>query len=86
MRDLLSDGDGSDDEDDGEALLGKGTTDRLSGLLAGRTLGAAFKATSTIGGGGGGLGRTPLAPLSGKGGGASLAPLAAPLGGGRSFR
>ena len=86
FRDLLSDGDGSDDEDDGEALLGRGTTDALSGLLAGRTLGAALKATSTGGGGGGALGRQTLAPLNGKAGGASLAPLAAPLGGGRSFR
>ena len=85
VADLLSDGDGSDDDDDdGEGLLGKATTDTLSGLLKGRTLGAALKATShnsTLGGGGP---KASLAPLGARAGGGSLAPLA-PLAG-RSFK
>ena len=81
MHAALDDSDGDSDSDDGEGLLGKGTTGRLAGVLEGRTLGAALKATSVTSAqklGGRPLGSRPLGggPLGGAVGGASsLAPL-----------
>ena len=81
MRSLLDDSDGDSDSDDGEAMLGRGTAGKLAGVLEGRTLGQALKATSAaasqqIGARPLGGGRLPL------GGAASgLAPLKSGLGG-----
>lgn len=90
MRSLLEDSDGDSDSDDGEAMLGRGTAGRLAGVLEGRTLGQALKATSaatTQKLGGRPLGAKPLGggigPVGAAGGGASaLAPLKGSLVGG----
>ena len=43
MQELLGDSEESDDFDNGEALLGKGTSSTINNLLEGRTLGQAFR-------------------------------------------
>jgi len=92
MRSLLEDSDGDSDSDDGEAMLGRGTAGRLAGVLEGRTLGQALKATSAattqkLGGRplgakplGGGIGSVSAAGL----GASALAPLKGGLAGGGS--